>query len=151
MEYTDRKHPRLKTFDYGAGGTFCITICSKNKEKIFGTIVEGREVNPNLTPLGELVQETISHIPTAYPGVSLLNWVVMPNHVHLLIQIPEKNPVSLFSVIRSTKAIVTRKWGQPVWQSSYYEHIVRNEADALRFWKYIDENPIKWTLDQYYE
>ncbi len=150
MKYTDRKHPRLKMFDYGAGGTFCVTVCSKDKKKIFGRVIGEAEVQVELSPLGTLVRETILRIPKAYTGVKLLNWVVMPNHIHLLVQVPEQTPVSLFAIVRSTKAIVTRQWGQPVWQSSYYEHIVRNEADALRFWQYIDENPIKWSLDQYY-
>ncbi len=150
MEYHNRKHPRLKTFDYGAGGVFCVTICSYNKEKSFGVVADEDPPRVILSPLGALVRDTILRIPSVYPGIELLNWVVMPNHIHLLIQIPEQKPVSLFSVIRSTKAIVTRQWGKKVWQSSYYEHIARNEADALHFWKYIEENPMKWSLDKYF-
>lgn len=38
-----------------------------------------------------------------------------------------------------------------VWQRNYYEHVIRNEHDLYEIRKYIDENPIKWTLDKYYE
>ena len=37
-----------------------------------------------------------------------------------------------------------------LWQRSYYDHVIRNEADYLRIWQYIDENPAKWTEDEYY-
>ncbi len=151
MPYPVRKYPRMKNFDYHAGGTFCVTICSKNKQKIFGTVVDGDEACVHLSPLGQLVQETVLCIPSAYTGVKLLNYTVMPNHIHLLLQIPHENPTSLFTIVRSTKSIVTRHAGQTIWQGSFYEHVVRNEQDALRFWKYIDENPKKWTLDPYFE
>ncbi len=152
MDYPKRKHPRLKTFDYAAGGTFCITICTSGKEKTLGTVVtDGEESHVQLSPLGRFVEDLIQSIPDAYQGVQVHNSVVMPNHVHILLQIPEGKPVSLFTVIRSLKTMAVKGWGQPIWQRSYYEHIVRNEQDALRYWKYIDENPKKWTLDPYFE
>ncbi len=151
MNYPVRKYPRLKDFDYAAGGVFCVTICSKDRRNTFGRVIDGETACVELFPLGQLVNNGLERIEEAYPGVKLLNWVVMPNHVHLLLQISVGNPVSLFDVVRSTKAIVTRQWGSPVWQRSFYEHVVRGEQDALRYWKYIDENPKKWTLDKYYE
>ncbi len=151
MEYPKRKHPRLKNFDYAAGGVFCVTICTMKKQKLFGYVEDGEPAVVHLTSLGCLAQEVMGAIPGAYPGVALLNGVVMPNHVHLLLQISGEKPVSLFMVVRSFKTLVTKRWGTPVWQASFYEHVVRNEADALRFWKYIDENPKKWALDPYFE
>ncbi len=150
MDHPIRKYPRLKEFDYTTGGVFCVTICSKDKKQIFGRIMDGENAGVELSPLGQLVCNAVCKIENAYPGVRLLNWVVMPNHVHLLIQISTDEPASLYDVVRSTKAIVTRQWGSPVWQRSFYEHVVRGEQDALRYWKYIDENPKKWTLDKYY-
>ena len=38
-----------------------------------------------------------------------------------------------------------------LWQASFYDHVVRNERDYLRIWQYIDENPLRWTEDIYYE
>ncbi len=150
MDYPQRKYPRLKNFDYASGGVFCVTICTENREMSLGKVVDGEEARVHLSALGQLVQKLIDNIPNAYPGTILLNRVVMPNHVHILIQIPHENPVSLFSVIRGTKTMATRAAGFSVWQKSFYEHVVRNETDALRCWKYIDENPKKWALDPYF-
>ncbi len=142
MNYPQRKYPRLKAFDYSSGGVFCVTICAKDKAKIFGGVtVAGENTFVVLSHLGQTVQNSLEQIPQAYPGVEILNYVVMPNHVHLLIQIPHDRGVSLFDIVRSTKSVVTRQWGAPVWQRSYYEHVVRGEKDAMRYWKYIDDNP----------
>ncbi len=151
MELPNRKYPRLATFNYAGGGAFFVTICTRNKEKLFGNITDGEEACVNLTQLGEIVKTSMLSIPDAYWGVTLLNGVVMPNHIHLLLQISENTQVSLLTIIRSFKTIVSKSWGESVWQRSFYEHIIRNEQDALCCWKYIDENPKKWTLDKYFE
>ncbi len=151
MDHQKRKHPRLKTFNYASGGMFCITICTQGKQKILGEIVDSELAYVRLSPLGHIVQELIQRIPTAYHGVIVHSSVVMPNHAHILLQISEIEPVSLFTVIRSLKTFTSKQWGKPVWQRSYFEHVVRDEQDAMRCWKYIEENPKKWTLDPYFE
>ncbi len=80
-----------------------------------------------------------------------MDYVVMPNHIHLLLEIQPEHHVLLFTVVRSTKAAVTKQWGSPVWQRSFHEHIIQNENEGLQFLKYIAENPLKWTLDEYYQ
>ncbi len=150
MNGGDRKYPRLKTFDYAAGGVFCVTVCCEDRRHLLGTVVDGEEAGVILTSYGQIVKKYIDRIPQAYPGTKLLTSIVMPNHIHLLLQIPQENPVSLYTVVRSTKRMVTREIGHSIWQKSYYEHIVRNEQAALAFWKYIDENPKKWALDPYH-
>lgn len=75
---------------------------------------------------------------------------------------------SLPVIVGAYKAAVTRKIRQKIllntvgagttsraptngiWQRSYYDHVIRNEADFLRIWQYIDENPLKWQLDCYF-
>ena len=46
--------------------------------------------------------------------------------------------------------MVTREIGHTIWQTSFYDHVIRSEADYLRIWKYMDENPVRWTEDEYY-
>ncbi len=150
MELPNRKHPRLKEFDYGAGGVFSVTICAENKKCVFGRVISTEEPWVELSQLGMLVKHSIHRIPDIYPGVCVMGSVIMPNHVHMLLEIKPEQPVSLFPVIRSTKAAVTKQWGASVWQRSFYEHIVRSEEEGLRYLKYMDENPIRWTLDEYY-
>lgn len=40
--------------------------------------------------------------------------------------------------------------GRRLWQRSYFDHVIRNEADYLRIWQYIDDNPAHWAEDEYY-
>ncbi len=61
-----------------------------------------------------------------------------------------RNDLHLLSAVRVTKTVVTRKTGHSVWQRSFYEHIIRSEQEGVRYLKYMDENPIRWTLDQYF-
>ncbi len=150
MKLPNRKHPRLKEFDYGAGGVFSVTLCAENKKCVFGRVILTEEPWVELTQLGVLVKHSICRIPDIYPGICLMGSVIMPNHVHMLLEIKPEQPVSLFTVIRSTKAAVTKQWGRPVWQRSFYEHVIRNEQEGLRYLKYMDENPLRWTLDEYY-
>ena len=72
----------------------------------------------------------------------------MPNHIHMIIHKTDGKPIA--SDIRSFKVLVTKSIGKSIWQRSFYDHIIRNEADYLIKWKYIDENPAKWADDDYY-
>ena len=53
---------------------------------------------------------------------------------------------TLFTVIRSFKTMITKEIGYSIWQDSYYDEIIDNENGHLEAWRYIDENPLKWTL-----
>ncbi|MBQ9414167.1 MAG: hypothetical protein IJU16_03465 [Clostridia bacterium] len=57
---------------------------------------------------------------------------------------------NLSNDIRSFKIMVTKEIGRPIFQTSFYDHIIRTEEDYLAIWQYIDDNPIKWTLDEYF-
>ena len=57
---------------------------------------------------------------------------------------------SVPGLMRYLKRSVTHIVGQPVWQRSYHDHVIRNEADYLRIWSYIDTNPAKWREDCYF-
>ena len=61
-------------------------------------------------------------------------------------------------VLGTLKSLTTRRWngmiGQPgakLWQSGYHEHIIRDDNDFLNHWTYIDQNPARWTQDEYYQ
>ena len=58
---------------------------------------------------------------------------------------------TLGSLVRSFKTLVTKAAGQKIWQRSYYDHVIRNEADYLRIWQYMDTNPAHWAEDDYYQ
>ena len=91
-----------------------------------------------------------------YPLVHLDKYVIMPNHIHLILRVcapeggrPQVAP-TLSRIIQQFKGAVTKSAGSPVWQRSFHDHIIRSEADYLRIWRYVDTNPLKWEEDHYY-
>ena len=99
----------------------------------------------------------ILSIPERYPNIRIAKYVIMPNHIHMIVEIgAEAGGASpsptLSDVVRVIKSLSTRRSMQKkLWQRSYYEHVIRGERDYQEIWTYIDNNPIKWTLDRYYE
>ena len=89
----------------------------------------------HLSALGEVVKNHLTAIESHYENVKIGNWVIMPNHVHLLVHIEERmNPfptaaVNIPNIIGKFKAGVTRSIGgdKPLWQKSYHDHIIRSE------------------------
>ena len=158
-----RKHVRLKNYDYSQNGAYFVTICTKERKPLLSSIPVGRgALTPpeiHLSQIGEISERYILSMSTAYACVHVDHYVIMPNHIHLLLRI-DSAPASnggmrasrptLQTIVRSFKTLVTRQLGTSIWQDSFYEHIVRSEASYLEIWKYIDENPIKWQEDKYY-
>lgn len=147
MKFPKRKHPRLKEYDYSNDGGYFVTVCVKNKEKLLGepVLVNGKI---KLTPIGETAEKHIKTINSAYDGVRVDSYMIMPDHIHMLITIsggmPSCRPTSLQTVVRTFKTMVTREIGFSVWQTSFYEHIVRDEKDYTDIDNYIKANPQKY-------
>lgn len=145
--YFERKNPRLKDFDYTLGGYYFITICTKNKAHYFGEIMnEEMKIND----IGKLAYNCIEKIEEIYKTVKIDKFVVMPNHIHMIMIINKETEISIYRVIKQYKEYITKQIKESIWQKSYYDHIIRNEKDYLRIWQYIDENILKWSLDKYY-
>ena len=53
--------------------------------------------------------------------------------------------------MKSFKTLVTKEIGCSIWQRSFYDHVIRNEEEYQKIWRYIDENPLKWEEDRFYE
>jgi len=87
METPKRKPNRLPNFDYSAPGAYFITICTKDRRNLFWTDVGASIARPQLTLWGDIAAKSICDIPKHYPAVSVDHYVVMPNHIHLLLQI----------------------------------------------------------------
>ena len=153
-----RKHTRLPGYDYSGAGGYFVTLCTKGREHLLSSIRVGSDalIGPQvgLTEIGKLVDESIQSAKQAYETVSIPCYVVMPNHVHLLIVL-EKGPMgasgpTVGMVVRGIKTKVSRALGYSVWQEKFYDHVVRNHEDYLRVWEYIDSNPAKWREDEYF-
>ena len=101
------------------------------------------------------MEAAINGISAHYPDVHVEKYVIMPNHIHLLLIIDTLHGRSVIAptvstVIRHMKGFATRKIGCNVFQKSFHDHIIRNEAEYQLIWQYIDTNPIRWEQDCFY-
>ena len=157
-----RKDLRLKNYDYSTTGVYFITICIEKRRNILSNIVGEGSPLPQLTQYGEIVDRWINLITEKYPEIEIDCYVIMPNHIHLLLSLTNENgrgnpSPTVDSVIGWFKYNATKEINQPrkvagdkVFQRSYYDHIVRNQKDYEECYKYINENPLKWQFDEWY-
>ncbi len=149
----ERRSIRYHGYDYSMAGYYAVTICARQKAHLFGTLLSGEPLHPS--PLGQLVANELLALPTHYPTVRVPAWVVMPNHVHLILVLTRNRAVALSEVIGSFKSRCYRQWrGQLLaagqfapptcWQRNYYERIIRNAAELEGYRNYILENPSRW-------
>ena len=160
MELPSRKPNRLPQFDYSTPGAYFITICTKDRQKMLWENVGAsiaRPQTPQLSRAGQIVEQAIRNIPSHYPAIAVDRYVVMPNHIHLLLQIrtdesgrPMVAP-TISTVVQQMKGYVTKQLGGSIWQKLFHDHVVRNEKDYQIIWEYIENNPIRWELDCFYD
>lgn len=114
-----------------------------------------------LSKYGKAVDEQIALMNSIYDNVIVEKYVIMPNHIHLLIRIenisesgtsrapsPTNSVIAIF--VSTLKRFTNKNAGEKIWQRSYYDHIVRNENEYLKIWEYINSNAQKWQNDKYY-
>ncbi len=151
-----RKPNRIPDFDYSQNYSYFITICTENRRCVFGTIFnggQGQAPQIRLSEAGEIANRSIQEIPCHYPSVHIENYVVMPNHIHLLLRLENaagERAVSVSKVIQQFKGYVTKQIGCSVWQKLYYDHVIRDADDFAVKWRYIENNPYRWLEDKYY-
>lgn len=160
----NRQSMRLKNYDYSSTGAYFVTILSYERTNIFGRV---RESSVVLNDLGRVVKNAWELIPDHFNEFELDSYVIMPNHLHGIIHIqnekhykdltynqfqqPTRKSVS--TVIQAFKATVTREarkesMAYHVWQRNFYEHVIRTDKELYKCQEYIQNNPLKWTLDR---
>ena len=90
-----RKHIRIEDYDYSTPGAYFITVCVNDRKPIFWN-VGAATCRPNLSKIGSVVETAILQIPEHYPAVSVDKYCVMPDHIHILVDISSKLSLSLF-------------------------------------------------------
>lgn len=172
-----RKQIRLRYYNYASEGMYFITICTKNRLEILGNIKsngrnrnckmpvgaddpvrphkENNKEKINLTPIGIIVDNCWKEIIKIYDDVETDEYVIMPNHIHGIINLTggQSRP-PLQKIIQGFKSVTTRecfKYGyKQIWQRNYYEHIIRNEKEYYKIVEYIRNNPLRWEDDTYF-
>ena len=101
------------------------------------------------------MEAEIAVLSETYSAVEIVNYVIMPNHIHMILSIGNDDGRTRFTptvprIIKRFKCSITKKLGFSIWQKSFHDHIIRDEAEYLRIWQYIDENPVKWDEDCYH-
>ena len=155
-----RKEYRLKNFDYSSANSYFITICVKNREPILWQSVPKENVgapigrpSDRLSVYGKVIDEAINKIPQKYEFISVDNYVIMPNHIHLLLSVNKLSgeaSADIPRVVNQLKGYVTKQLGFSLWQKLYHDRVVRNEEEYLNKWQYIDDNPARWEEDDEY-
>ena len=164
-----RKSIRLKNYDYSSNGYYFVTICTQNREKLFGEIVGatlcGRPNNPD-----KLIVKWLLELENKFKGVKIDEYIVMPNHIHFTIKrtgdhtgltgdhtgSPLRDIIGWFKTMTTNEYIAGVKDGRfmpfkgRLWQRNYYEHIIRNYDDYINIADYIQNNPLKWEEDKLY-
>lgn len=164
-ELPKRKRNRLENYDYSSCGAYFITICTKDRKNIFWSTDQSNPVGEDsilppdrvrLSPYGKVADEAIKEIPEHYPHIELLQYVIMPNHVHLILFIPYdcgrmiSSTTSILTAVGQMKRYISKKIGLTIWQKSFYDHVIRDKNEYEKISEYIFENPIKWEFDCFY-
>lgn len=183
MEYNSdihhRRSIRLKGYDYSKEGMYFITICTQNRENLFGEIIDDKMV---LNVAGKMVERWYLELTNKYSNLQCRVNIIMPNHFHCIIEIVgadlrvcpvlprNAQPIEmqgrhvglpLPEIIQWFKTMTTNEYikmvkqnllppfNKRIWQRNYHEHIIRNKDEFCRIAKYIQNNPLLWEDDCY--
>lgn len=184
-----RRSLRLRGYDYSMAGAYFVTICTHDRACLFGDVTDGAMV---LNDAGEMLSALWDGIAARFANVEIDQFVVMPNHLHGILVLPDIDDkgatvadkrattrvaptsesvgaplvgaliqhVRLGDIVGAFKSLATvhyiegvKSHGWPefrgrFWQRNYYEHVIRDERSLDRIRRYIDENPVRWDLDE---
>lgn len=152
----------MKEYDYSQIGMYFVTICTENRKQVLSKIIdENHRGNalplPNNTLIGNIIESTIKYMNNKYYNLDIEKYIIMPNHIHMIIHIKGKDgALPLQDIIRTFKTYTTMQYYKinnvkksKLWQRNYYEHVIRNEKEYWLIYEYIENNPLNWDKDKY--
>ncbi len=162
-EWLYRRTTRLSGYDYNTPGAYFLTLCTESRRcllsRIVGTgVLDGPRIE--LLPYGEIAAKYINQLNTFYDNISVESYVIMPNHIHILLYIKEEGPsgtpvptlqnsvVSRF--ISTFKRFCNKEYGKNIWQRGSYDHVIRDQSDFNAHLQYIYDNMFSWQKDEFY-
>jgi len=188
----NRKRNRMAGYDYSQNNLYFVTSCVKNMECCFGDVVlvgTGRDLsvhNPDINNFDENESEMILNeygiiannqlewLEIQYPYIVLHAYIVMPNHIHAVIEIDslKVNPIhknnmnqldsenikikslsQIMGAYKTTSSKLIHFVGYEVfaWHRSFHDHIIRDENSYLNIVNYIENNPSTLNKDKFYK
>ena len=183
MELARRKSQRLKDFDYSETRSYFLTICCENARHFLGKIRKYDQIDTfvgggvldapkaeslmELSEYGKCVENKLEEMRAS--GIyNIDNYVIMPNHIHLLLSIrsasgasrtppPTKHDATFDRANEAIPRFVSyfkrstnKMCGIYIWQRGYHDHVIRDSGDYESHWTYIDNNPYRWAEDEYF-
>ena len=152
-----RKYPRIKNYDYSNVGAYFITVCTSQRRNYFWQYDVGactarpqNQYDIKLSEYGKIADNAIKNIEKIYSNITVDNYVIMPDHIHLILIIHADeygramHAPTVMRVIQQMKGYITKQIGLPIWQKSFFDHIIRNREDYEKHIKYIYENPLRF-------
>jgi len=172
-EIHNRRSIRLKGYDYSNDGAYFVTVCSYKKELIFSSVGAGLASARNyndliiLKPPGKIILNCLNKIPMRFANVEIDEFIIMPNHLHVIIIINNRNRVdarptpTLGDIICAFKSECVNDYikyindnnlikSGKLWQRNYYDRVIRNDMELNAYRKYINDNPANWVDDEYF-
>ncbi len=178
-----RKSNRLRGYDYSHDNLYFVTSCVHNMICCFGEVVctdsfRNRSVpdvfiqdvpHMILNKNGKIAEKQWEWLQEQYPYVILHAFVVMPNHIHGIIEINRmriqrtghldvfsnkiKTLSELMGAYKTTvsKQIHLNGYPEFAWKRSFYENIIRNQLAYYKISDYIANNPARWYNDRFYK
>ncbi len=168
-----RRSIRLKGFDYSSANAYFVTMCVRDRECLFGAIVDGAMT---LNDAGRMVETAWAELSERFPRLVIDEFMVMPNHVHGIIVImgsvgaplaapgcesdqkgegAASSAPTLGQIMRAFKSLsaigvnrLLQRQQRPLWQRNYYERIIRNENELAAVRDYIRQNIVNWAGDE---
>jgi REP element-mobilizing transposase RayT len=167
------RHPG---WDYSSSAGYFVTICTHEREHVFGEILNGKMV---LNKIGLIVLDNWERLPDRFQNLETDAFVIMPNHVHCVLRLtdfgrgescirPSEGDCphgtlegTLGRIIQTFKSITTVeyiRWQRQhnqnevvpkLWQRNYHDHVIRSQESLEHFQIYIQNNPANWSEDEY--
>ncbi len=164
MELPQRKPNRIPEYDYSQNGAYFVTICTHDRKNILSKISVGTPLpgcpqeTVQLLWHGQIADKYIKQMNTFYKNLTVDKYMIMPDHIHLLITIDEPNghpgrgvPTRtsvIAQFVGTFKRFCNKEYGENIWQNRYYDHVIRNQQDYNEIWEYIENNPRKWLINK---
>ena len=151
-------------WDYSTPGLYFVTICTYRHNNFFGRIINHQM---ELSKMGLIINQCLIDIPKHFKNVLINESVIMPNHIHLLLELTKPNvnsvetrhgaslQITIPKIINQFKSAVTKQINPKTvffaWQPRYHDIIIKDEKQYFTIKNYIKNNVINWEKDKYFE